>query len=61
MTKQQIQEVLETKRKLLTYLKLMGATIDGNELIVYDGTVEALSKMLELLTKNQQVSKYDKG
>lgn len=61
MTKQQIQEVLETKRKLLTYLKLMGATIDGNELIVYGGTVEALSKMLELLTKNQQVSKYGKG
>jgi hypothetical protein len=53
MTREEIQEIFETKRKLLTYLKLMGATIDGNELIVYDGTIEELSRMLELLTKNQ--------
>ena len=61
MTKQQIQEVLETKRKLLTYLKLMGATIDGSELIIYDGTIEKMLELLELLCGNQQVSKYGKG
>ena len=61
MTKEQIQEVLETKRKLLTYLKLMGATKDGSELIVYDGTVETMLELLELLGVKLQVSKYGKG
>lgn len=61
MTKQQIQEVLETKRKLLTYLKLMGATKDGSELIVYNGTIKTMLELLDLLGVKSQVSKYGNG
>ena len=48
-----IEHTLKTTNELIKLLRLMGATKDGSELIIYDGTIEALSRMLELLTKNQ--------
>ena len=56
-----IEHTLKTKNELIKLLRLMGATKDGSELIVYDGTVETMLELLELLGVKSQVSKYGKG
>ena len=56
-----IEHTLKTKNELIKMLRLMGATKDGSELIVYDGTIETMLELLELLGVKSQVSKYGKG
>lgn len=56
-----IEHTLKTKNELIKLLRLMGATKDGSELIIYDGTIEKMLELLELLGVKSQVSKYDKG
>ena len=56
-----IEHTLKTKNELIKLLRLMGATKDGSELIIYDGTIKTMLELLELLCGNQQVSKYGKG
>ena len=56
-----IKHTLKTKNELIKLLRLMGATKDGSELIIYDGTIKTMVELLELLCGNQQVSKYGKG
>lgn len=56
-----IEYTLKTKNELIKLLRLMGATKDGSELIVYNGTIQKLLELLELLGVKSQVSKYGKG
>lgn len=56
-----IEHTLKTKNELIKLLRLMGATKDGSELIVYNGTIQKLLELLELLGVKSQVSKYGKG
>ena len=56
-----VKQTLKTKNELIKMLRLMGATKDGSELIVYDGTIETMLELLELLGVKSQVSKYGKG
>lgn len=56
-----VKQTLKTKNELIKLLRLMGATKDGSELIIYDGTIEKMLELLELLGVKSQVSKYDKG
>ena len=56
-----IEHTLKTKNELIKLLRLMGATKDGSELIVYDGTISKMLELLELLGVKSQVSKYGKG
>ena len=56
-----VKQTLKTKNELIKMLRLMGATKDGAELIIYDGTIEKMLELLELLGVKSQVSKYGKG
>lgn len=56
-----IEYTLKTKNELIKLLRLMGATKDKSELIIYNGTIEKMLELLELLGVKSQVSKYGKG
>lgn len=56
-----IKQTLKTKNELIKLLRLMGATKDGSELIIYNGTIQKLLELLDLLGVKSQVSKYGKG